>query len=154
MIRFSLPRRRVALLAIPVAGLVLLGGAGWAIATGHSSTDEDHVAYHSSVTTGVTDDSGPEAAHDLALSKAARISLTQALTAGTQAVPGGTAMGVELDDKDGNVVYTVDVVTSTEKTQVIVDAGNGRVLARNADHDNDNADRQEQPGAQTGSSSS
>ncbi|TWP38605.1 PepSY domain-containing protein [Leekyejoonella antrihumi] len=137
-----LPKRRIVMLTLPVTGAALLGGAGWASATGHVGGDAgDHVAYHSSVTTRATGDSGNEGADDLALSKLAKVDLAQAARAGAHAIPGGTVTGVELANEGGNVVYTVNVATATAQTEVIIDAGNGRVLAQNTEHGNDHADQ-------------
>lgn len=57
----------------------------------------------------------------------ARITADQARNAALTAVP-GTAMSVELENEDGNLVYGVSVKTSAGERDVKVDAGNGKVL--------------------------
>lgn len=101
-----------------------------------SDSEDTPPAYHSSVTTQATD-SGSEAAQALALSKLATITLPDAAKAAGAAVPGGTVIEIELDNEAGNVVYTADVVTSDGESEVVVDAGNGDILANNpvTDHD-------------------
>lgn len=142
-------RRPLMLVAVPVAGVVLLGGAGWAVAGGAGSAsstgDGAEATYHSSVTTATKGDGdekdheGSEAAEDLALAKLATIDLAQAARAGAAAVPGGSATSAELENEHGNVVYVVEVVSGAGETEVIIDAGNGHVLARQAEHDGDHA---------------
>ncbi|PSF32930.1 peptidase [Aphanothece hegewaldii CCALA 016] len=57
------------------------------------------------------------------LQKLAKISLQQASQAAQQKI-GGEPHQVELENENGNLVYTVEI----GETEVIVDAGNGRVL--------------------------
>lgn len=95
-------------------------------------------SYHSSVTTTAKDGSGSESAADLAVAKLAKIDLAQAAKDGAGAVSGGTAIGVELTNEGGNVVYIVDVVTSSQQTEVVVDAGSGSILAKTVEHDDGN----------------
>lgn len=189
----TMTKGRMALIAIPAAGALMLGAGGYAWAAGtatgpgqgatttqstvthqsgtgasasgpdkadlakvdpgkdatdgnekndssekHDAGDKgnnDKPTYTSSVKTAVKDDSGNEAANDLAVAKLAKIGLGEAAQKGAGAVSGGTAVGVELENEGGNVVYQVDVVTQTEKHEVIVDAGNGNVLANTVDHE-------------------
>jgi uncharacterized membrane protein YkoI len=66
------------------------------------------------------------------LQAAATISPDQAKQAALAAVP-GTAGKVELESENGNVVYGVEVTANGTTTDVKVDAGNGSVLAKDAD---------------------
>lgn len=134
MKRIRFTARRIilpALVTLPIAGVVLLGSVAWASAdTGSKGTDRP--TYHSSVLVGAKESAeGPAA--DLALTKAAKITMAQAIAAGSAAVPGGTATGIELTNEGGNVVYTAHIVTSTGENDVVIDAGNGNVLAKVAD---------------------
>lgn len=165
MTRPTLTKRRLALIGLPVAGALLLGTTGAAFAAdagssapapavqqvtsptpgGQGSGDtqdnndqgdtNDTPSYHSSVTSTAKEGSGSEAAADMALSKLAKIDLAQAARNGAGAVSGGTAVSVELSNEGGNVVYVVDVVTSSQQTEVVVDAGNGNILAKAVEHD-------------------
>lgn len=109
-----------------------LGGTGIAIA---QSGGDAKAAYTSSVT---TPDTGTEVeGNDPALAALAKITPDQAKAAALAAVP-GTAGQVELENEDGNVVFGVEVTTSAGKTiDVKVDAGNGKVLAQEADDANE-----------------
>jgi len=78
---------------------------------------------------GSTENDQAEAA---ALQAAAKISPDQAKQAALAAVP-GTAAKVELENENGNVVYGVEVTANGTTTDVKVDAGNGSVLAKDAD---------------------
>ncbi len=57
----------------------------------------------------------------------ARVTADQARAAAVAQVP-GTARTVELDNEDGNLVYSVEVATTAGDRDVKVDAGNARVL--------------------------
>jgi uncharacterized membrane protein YkoI len=81
------------------------------------------------ITEGTTENDQAEAA---ALQAAAKISPDQAKQAALAAVP-GTAGKVELENENGNVVYGVEVTANGTTTDVKVDAGNGSVLAKDAD---------------------
>lgn len=136
------------LIAVPVTGAALLGVMGVAHAATNDSSDK--TTYQSSIKTTAKEDSGNEAAADLALTKSAKIDLAQAARAGAGAVPGGAATSVELTNEGGNVVYEVKVVTATAETDVIVDAGNAKVLAKQADHEKDGAEGKDESASTTG----
>ncbi len=70
-----------------------------------------------------------DAAEAAALKTAAKISPEQAKQSALAAVP-GTAGAVELGNENGSVVYDVEVTANGVTTDVTVDAGNGKVLAR------------------------
>jgi uncharacterized membrane protein YkoI len=59
--------------------------------------------------------------------KLARITADQARSAALAKVP-GTATRVELENEEGNLVYSVKVKTTAGKSEVTIDAGNGNVL--------------------------
>lgn len=68
-----------------------------------------------------------EAAESADLAGLAKIDETQARDAALAAVP-GRVVKVELDNENGNVVYSVEVDTGKGVVDVKVDAGNGTVL--------------------------
>lgn len=72
---------------------------------------------------------------EAALRRAATISENQALTAAQKAVPGGKLLEKELDLENGNVVYEFEFLVNNEERVVIVDAGNGSILANYLDRD-------------------
>lgn len=123
---YSFTKKKAALVGIPVAGVVVLGGAGLAYAS--TSTDNDRPTYTSSVRTTAKDD-------DAALVKLTKIKLADAARIGESAVPGSTAVEVELENEGGNVVWVVEVVGSGTEHEVVVDAGNGKVLDQKVDRD-------------------
>src|ERR1700693_4993848 len=59
--------------------------------------------------------------------KLASITADQARSAALAKVP-GTVQGVRLQNADGNLVYSVKVMTNAGKRWVKIDAGNGNVL--------------------------
>ncbi len=132
--RFSLPPRR-RLLAGGLAALALAAGAaGMAVAQGGDEVNEP--SYRSSVTVADTQ-TEDEAAEARQLESVAKISPEQAREAALRAVP-GTARDPELENENGNVVYEVLVTETTGAlTEVKVDAGNGSVLAREAEEPGD-----------------
>ncbi len=67
------------------------------------------------------------------LASLAKIDLAQATAAALAQVP-GTVLKTELDNEDGNLVYSVEILTSAQEIKdVKVDAGNGQVLHVDAD---------------------
>jgi uncharacterized membrane protein YkoI len=132
--RFRLPSRR-RLVAGGLAVLALGGGvAGIAVAQGGGENDEP--SYRSSVTVAETNHQD-EAAEAQQLRSVARISPEQARDAALRAVP-GTAKDPKLENENGNVVYEVLVTDSKGAvTDVKVDAGNGSVLAKEAEEAGD-----------------
>jgi len=127
-----------------VAGLLALGVAGvTGIALAQSSKGPSTTAARE------VDDVGPEATSSVtvppaqaateadegadegtALQGLAKITPDQARTAAVAAVP-GNATKVELENKDGSVVYAVEVTgTDGRTTDLEIDAGNGAVLSK------------------------
>ena len=78
--------------------------------------------------------------NEAALQKLAKVTLEQAVQIAQSAVP-GTAVEAALEDENQNLVYTVEVENAGSTSDVIIDAGNGKVLtvqAEGADKDGDN----------------
>lgn len=106
---------------------------------------DDGADYKSSITVPAEDASANEddAAEQARLEKLAKISPEEATDAATKAVPGESA-APELDDEDGNLIYEVEVRKADGSiVEVIVDAGNAKVLAQEVDDEDgdDAADR-------------
>jgi uncharacterized membrane protein YkoI len=89
--------------------------------------------YHSSIQA----DKGLE--NEAALRKLAKITLQDAVRAAKGAAP-GTVAESGIENEDGNVVYTVEMRSGKSTSEVIVDAGNGKVLAVVADEDGEKND--------------
>jgi len=101
-------------------------------ADGKSGDQTQDPSYSSSVT--APEQNGQsEADQSAALQSLAKISPDQARDAALAAVP-GTAGKVELDNENGNVVYSVQITDASGKViDVKVDAGNGSVLHQDTD---------------------
>jgi len=93
-----------------------------------------------------------EAAETAELQKLAKISAEEAAQAATAAVP-GTVEETELDNEGGNVVYQVEILADDgSEVDVIIDAGDGKVLAQEtegADDANEAPEANEAPGTET-----
>lgn len=74
----------------------------------------------------------PEADDDYAALSAAKITLTQAITAAEQHVQ-GRAIKAELENVNGKLVYEVEVVKQNMATDVKVDSADGRIVSAKAD---------------------
>jgi len=108
------------------------GGIASAVSTGGESDSSQEPAYTSSITVDDTAESS-EADEADALAGLAKITADEARAAALAAVP-GTAEEVELENENGNVVYGVEITDSSGATyDVKVDAGNGTILAQEAD---------------------
>lgn len=76
-----------------------------------------------------------------ALARLARITLDDAKRiAGRE----GTVREIELENDDGNLVYSVDVTSARGPLEIIVDAGNGQILGSSADHDEKRSEEDEE----------
>lgn len=75
-----------------------------------------------------------EAAESAQLAALALISADQARAAALARFP-GTAEGAELENEDGNLVYSVEVRKDGSEVDVKVDAGNGKILHVETDND-------------------
>jgi uncharacterized membrane protein YkoI len=95
--------------------------------------EEKAPQYHSSI------QADKKLENEAALQKLAKITLEDAVRAAQGAAPGTiTESGIE--NEDGNVVYTVEVRSGNSTSEVIVDAGNGKVLAVVADADSEGSE--------------
>ena len=56
----------------------------------------------------------------------------------------GTIVDVKLENEDGNLVYRAEVLKNNQVTNVIVDAGNGNILASLIDKVDENNDEEEE----------
>lgn len=101
---------------------------------GDSHQDESP-AYTGSVTA-PEQDGGSEADEAKSLEALATISPDQASAAAASAVP-GTVDKVELDNENGSVAYSVEIQTANGTVDVKIDAGNGDVLAQEAEEDDE-----------------
>ena len=78
-------------------------------------------------------DGASEQVEAAALAAEATVTPAQATDAALAAVP-GTAGKVELDNENGGLVYSVEVTKADgTSADVVVDAGNAKVLAKDAD---------------------
>jgi uncharacterized membrane protein YkoI len=64
----------------------------------------------------------------------AKVSLTQAIVAAEQRVQ-GRAVRAELEDENGTIVYSVDVLNGKTTTDVKVDSTDGKILSAQAEQD-------------------
>jgi uncharacterized membrane protein YkoI len=88
----------------------------------------DHI---SSIT---VSDNAADDAHEISetqeapeLTNLAKITEEEAKTAAIRKI-GGTVNKVELENENGNVVYSVEMTKNNKETDVKIDAGNGKVL--------------------------
>ncbi len=72
--------------------------------------------------------------NDSALRAKAEVSLTQAIAA-AESHAKGKAVNAELENENGNIIYGVEVVNSTQTVDVKVDAHNGKILSAQLDHE-------------------
>ena len=99
--------------------------------------DVQDPTYNGSIQAPVEDETLSEAEETTLLEGLATISADEASAAATAAVPGEIAK-VELDDENGSVVYSVEIVDGTgAQIDVKVDAGDGTVLDQQADDDSE-----------------
>lgn len=136
-------RRRGMLVAAGLLVIALAAGVtGVAVAQSSDGRDEPRarqvddvdveVEQPSSVTV-PPERAGSEVDEGATLQGLARITADQAKAAAIAAVP-GNATQVELDDRDGNVVYVVEVAgTDGRSAELEIDAGNGTVLSRDTE---------------------
>lgn len=118
--------RKRTLLATTAAAVVLAGAGGTAVAFADGHDPQDAAASGSTVRV-----SG--GASDAAQLKASKITAQEAAKA---AAAKGRVASVELDAEHGGLVWEADVRGKDGHWyEVTVDAGNGKVLASHADHD-------------------
>lgn len=126
------------------AAILTVGAGGTAIAAqqGALPGQEDEPAVSGSVAAPAETEAndateGPdnEAAESKQLEGLAKIDRAAAEKAALQAVP-GKVKKTELDNENGSVVYSVEIMGQDGKLQeVVVDAGDGKVLAQEAEED-------------------
>ncbi|MCA9775586.1 MAG: PepSY domain-containing protein [Candidatus Eremiobacteraeota bacterium] len=93
----------------------------------------DQSTYRSSIQLPAAERSDRE--EETALRRLARISMSQALAVARTVVPDGRLLESELDSEDGNIVYEFEFLVQGEERVVVVDAGNGKILASYPDRD-------------------
>lgn len=154
----KLPSRRTTTIAVAaVAGLALVGGGTAVAVVGPAKAtaavrdsldleDSDQLLT-GTVQAPAENDSLTDAQEDAALQALATVTPQQATDAATGAVAGSSAVSTQIDEEDGFVVYEVLVASPDGTlTEVVVDAGNASVLAREVEDDDD-----ERPVVQPGS---
>ncbi|MFC6064873.1 PepSY domain-containing protein [Streptomyces ochraceiscleroticus] len=132
--RTLIPR---AVVLATAAAVAVIGGTGAATAF----ANDDAPAPHSSVKLSQSERHLDDTAKDRAQVKADKISQSEATAKALKAVP-GTATSAELDnaDSNGSLVWEVDVLGKDHKSHdVTIDAGNGKVLNKHTDRDDDAA---------------
>lgn len=136
-----LSRSRKVLITTATAVGLLGGSAAVAAAAsgGSGASDGNNPAYTSSVT-------APDNENQQGLASLATITGAQARHA-AEAATGGTARTAELENENGSVVYGVAVtLPDGRKLDLKVDAGNGKVLAREADQQGSESSGREEHG--------
>ncbi len=128
----------VALIAMVAGGTGIIaasaGAAPAPVGAGQEQDGSQEPSYTGSIK--APEGSGGEEAENAALSGLAVITPEEAATAAGSAVT-GTVGTAALDNENGFVVYSVEVMGKDGKLQeVTVDAGNGQVLSKGAE-DND-----------------
>lgn len=115
-------KRKIVIAAV-TAAVLIGGGAATAVAL---ADDDGHDRGDRSAT-----------ATGTASGTTARTTVGDAVAAAVAAVP-GTVTEAELDDEDGGLVWELDVYGSDRAWHdVTVDAGDGEVLGKRVDHDDD-----------------
>ncbi len=130
--------------AAGLAGAATGGQSTSAQAPAQAEADATHdPSYTSSVTAPEAAETTSDADEAKALESLATITADQARDAALAAVP-GTAGAIELDNDNGNVVWSVEVTKADGTiTDVKVDAGDGKVLAQETDDGKESGDANE-----------
>lgn len=110
--------------------------------TGQEAGEQPDASFTSSITSpeapegkdgSEADEAAQDKADEAALAKLATVTPAQASEAATKAVPGKAATP-KLENEDGNVVYSVEVTDAAGTVHdVVVDAGNAKILASEVD---------------------
>jgi uncharacterized membrane protein YkoI len=127
--------KRLTVAAWTVAALAVAGTSGVALAE-NEGEHEAKPSYHASIQVPAKLENGT------ALQKLAKITREDAARIAQGSAP-GTVVETKLENEDQNLVYTVEVSSGGKTSEVIVDAGNGKVLAVNADTDSENDEEQD-----------
>ncbi|BBJ47341.1 hypothetical protein SSPO_100590 [Streptomyces antimycoticus] len=120
------------------AAVALIGGTGAA----NAFADDDSPAPKSSVQLSPSERHLDDTAQDRAQVKADKVSYDEATAKALKAVP-GTATSAELDtaDRNGSLIWEVDVFGKDHTNHdVTIDAGDGTVLNKHTDRDDDAAE--------------
>lgn len=104
-------------------GILLLG----ILVSSLSLTSVSDPVFQSSVR--IPDMERSESEEMAVIKKVALISPEQALSIVRKLAPSASMSQVELENEDGNVVYEIDIVNEGAERTIIVDAGNGSILA-------------------------
>jgi uncharacterized membrane protein YkoI len=122
-------------LAVGSIGVAGAATGGSAAADGAADTEVQEPSHVGSIQ--VAEDEGISEADEANLEGFATITADEAAQAAVDAVPGDVAE-VELDNENGNVVYSVGVTdASGSEVDVKVDAGDGTILDQQADDQDD-----------------
>ena len=117
-------------LALAMAGTVAMA------AREKAEENEKKAKYRSSIQV------SPTLEDENALAKRATVSREEAIRIAQTAVE-GKVIETAIENEDGNLVYNVEVTSGEETKEVIVDAGNGKVLAVHADEDGEGPESDE-----------
>ncbi len=111
-----------------VKGLVLLSLVGTlAMADGDKETSDDNQKLNIKSSIQISDNATEEVENS-----SAKIGVTDV----TKVIKGkslGKILSVKLENENGNLVYIAEVVKNDQTTDIIVDAGNGKILASMVD---------------------
>ena len=113
-----------------LAAVIATTGAASVFAHERERANEEKVTYRSSVQVpaGVKKQSE--------LRKLAKITKEEAVRAAQRAAA-GTVHETKLENEEQNLVYTVEIANGKKTVEVIIDAGNGKVLATATDDEGD-----------------
>ncbi len=111
-----------------IKGLLLLSLAGGVIIAGDIETDDHDKELQIKSSVQIS-----EKSNEVEEIKAAKVTISDVI-ANIQAKFSGKITKVELENKDGNLVYESELFQDDGKTlEIIVDAGNGKILASSID---------------------
>lgn len=114
------------------AGVVLATSATIAFATNavaNNEQEENEPTYHSSIQV------DPKLDDEAALARLARISIEHA--GRIAAAGGGSVTELQLENEHGSLVYAAEVSTGTAVNEVIIDAGDGKILSSVSETEDD-----------------
>lgn len=124
-------------LALGTMGVASAASSQTAPAPAETEVDLQEPSYTGSIEAPADDETLSDTEEDVLLESLATITVEEA-TAAAQAAVAGDIVEVELDDENGSVVYSVEIVdASGTEVDVKVDAGNGTILDQQTDDDAD-----------------
>ena len=129
-------------LALGTMGLATAATTQTTPAVDNSAVEADvqDPSYDGSIAAPAEDDTLTDAEETAQLEALATVTADEAAAAASAAVP-GEVVEVELDDENGSVVYSVEIVDSSgAEIDVKVDAGTGEVLDQQIDDDDASSD--------------